>query len=329
MEFVLPKAVILGEVGVRDGFQHEPHFIPTEAKVYLINALAEAGYKHIEATSFANPRNVPQFRDADEVLKKITRKPRVTYTTVTITQRSVERAIQAKLAGYGPDRIVVMISTSESHNLRNAGQRHADHWPLLAQWCRQAHEAGLKYCGCIGTVFGCTIEGPVPLERALEFTDRYLNLGADDLEFGDTTGEATPNRVFEFYSQLLDRYPNPNLHVAHFHESRGWGLSNCLAALLAGVTRFESSLGGLGGQPADMVDGVPVAGTGAIYTPSDITGNVRSEDLVVMLDEMGVATGLDVDKVLQIGRLLERMLGRRLRSYTTETGRIPKTPTGR
>lgn len=329
MQMQLPKAVAIGEVSVRDGLQHEETFIPTETKIYLIEALADAGYRHIEATSFANPRYVPQFRDCDEVLKRIKRRPGITYSTVTMTEKSVERACEARRQGWGPDKIVCMISTSESHNQRNAGQKHADHWPLLAQWVKMAHDAGIIFNGTIGTIWGCPIEGPLPLQRAYEFVDRFFQMGADEIEYGDTTGEGTPNRAFEFYATVLDRYPDKNAHVAHFHESRGWGLANCLAALQAGVTRVESSLGGIGGQPANMIDRVPIAGTGALYTPSDITGNVRTEDLVVMVDEMGIETGLDVDRVLAIGRLMERILGRRLRSYCTQTGRIPKQHTGR
>ncbi|MBI2907726.1 MAG: hydroxymethylglutaryl-CoA lyase [Chloroflexi bacterium] len=329
MPFVLPKSVAITELVARDGFQHEQRFIPTEAKIWVINALTDAGYRHIEASSFANPKYVPQFKDCETVLKSIKRKPGVTYSTVNMTVRAVERACQARQEGWGPDKMVCMISTSESHNLRNAGEKHADHWPKLKEWLKMSHAAGIRFCGCVGTVFGCPIEGPVPVQRAVEFTDRFLDMGADEIEYGDTTGEGTPDRVFDFYSRMVEKYPDPNVHIAHFHESRGWALANCLAALQAGVARFESSMGGIGGQPADMIDGVPIAGTGALYTPSDITGNTRSEDLLVMLDEMGIETGIDVDKALATGRMVERIVGRRLRSYCTETGRIPKAPTGR
>lgn len=327
MEFKPPKSVQLTETLLRDGLQHEEHFIPTEAKIYLIDAIVEAGYKRIEVTSFSNPLNVPQFRDAEEVLKRIQRKPGVVYVVSTVTRRAVERAIEAAQKGYGPGMIGCMISTSESHNLRNTGQTHAERWAEVKSRLRMAHDAGMKLSCCVGTVFGCPIEGPVPIERAMEFAGRFLDIGADQIMYGDTTGEGTPDRVYDFFCRIFDKYPGA-IHVAHFHESRGWGLANCLAALLAGVTYFDCSMGGIGGQPAAIVDRVPVRGTGSRYTPSDITGNVRSEDLIVMFDEMGIETGLDVDKVLDIGRLLERILQRRLKSYCTQTGRIPKGPTG-
>lgn len=324
----LPKKVTVGECVVREGAQHEEHYIPAQAKIWLINRMSEAGFKKIEVTNLSDPRYVPQFRDAEEVLKGIERKPDVTYTAVTVTRSAVERVIRAREAGYGPTEIVNMISTSESHCKRNMGKSSAELFEMTAQWVKMAHAAGMKFCGCLGTVFGCPIEGPVPMERAFEFADRLLQMGVDSLMYGDTTGEGTPDRAYEFYCRIVELYPNV-IHIAHFHESRGWGLSMCLAALQAGITQFDASMGGIGGQPASTLDRVPIPGTGKLYTPSDITGNVRSEDLIVMLDEMGIETGLDVDQVLEIGRSVEKIFGRRLRSYCVETGRIPKAPTSK
>lgn len=324
MHLKLPKAVTIVDVTARDGLQNLERFIPTEAKVYLVNALVDAGYKYIEVTHFSNPRNVPQFRDAEEVMKRIERKPGVVYLALTMNPRALARAVQAKQEGFGPDMIGCVSVASESLNLRHTGLTHAELWPQLAKAVEMAHQAGIKVCGAISTIFGCPIEGPIPKERVMKFAQRWLDMGADALLYSDATGEGTPDRVYSFFSEILDKFPNPDLHGIHFHENRGWGLASCLAALQAGITRFDAALGGLGGQPATIVDGVPVPGIGARYTPSDITGNVRAEDLVVMLDEMGTDIGLDVDKVLDIGRLLERMLGKRLRSYCTETGRIAK-----
>lgn len=149
-------------------------------------------------------------------------------------------------------------------------------------------------------------------------------MGIDEATPCDTTGEASPDRVYEFYIRLREKFPNENVHMAHFHDSRGMALANYLAALMAGVTILEASLGQLGGQPAFIVDGVPGIGTGHNYTPSDIVGNASTEDLLVMLDEMGIDTGVDIDQVLELGRILERSLGRELRPYCTKTGRIPK-----
>ena len=323
----IPKKVEICDLTVRDGFQNLDIYIPTEAKLFLIEELTQAGFTKIEVTSFSNPKRFPQFRDAEEVLKGIKRRPHITYQVVTMTELAVQKAIEIKEKGYGPDKVVAMISTSQSHNLVNAGEIHADHWRKLEKWIKLVKDAGIIFCGCVGTVFGCPIEGPIPLERAWDFAKRFFELGADEIEYGDTTGEGTPDRVYLFYQELLQRFPQSSKHIAHFHESRGWALSNCLAAMQAGIYRFEASMGGLGGQPASIVDRVPVQGTGESYTPSDLTGNVRGEDLVVLCDEMGIETGINVDRYLQTGRILEKIVGRRLRSWTVLSGRIPKEPT--
>jgi hydroxymethylglutaryl-CoA lyase len=242
----------------------------------------------------------------------------------------VERAIKARQEGYGPDRILFMVSTSESHHKVNSGLSLADYWKMCEEYIPKAHAAGMKVCGTVSTIWGCPIEGPTELKKAVEFTRRWLEIGADDIEHADHDGSAPPNQVYEYFSMILEAIPDTAKHLAHFHVTRGWGLANVLAALNAGITTFESSLGGIGGQPANFVDGVPVAGTGEYYyqDPS-ITGLVATEDLVVMLDEMGIDTGVDVDAVLKLGRMVERIVGRRLRSECAHSGRIPKTLTGR
>ena len=201
---------------------------------------------------------------------------------------------------------------------------------MCEQYIPMAHEAGMKVCGTVSTIWGCPLEGPTELTKAVDFTRRWLSIGADDIEHADHDGSAPPNKVYEYFSMILEALPNPEQHLAHFHVTRGWGLANVLAALTAGITHFESTLGGIGGQPANFVDGVPVAGTGEYYyqDPS-ITGLVATEDLVVMLDEMGIDAGVEVDKVLKLGRMVERIVGRRLRSECVHSGRIPKTLTGR
>jgi hydroxymethylglutaryl-CoA lyase len=180
----------------------------------------------------------------------------------------------------------------------------------------------------VSTIWGCPIEGPTDTRKALEFTRRWLDIGADDIEHADHDGSAPPNKVYDYYSMVLDSFPDPKLHIAHFHTTRGWGLANVLAALQTGITHFEGTLGGTGGQPANFVDGVPVAGTGGYYYQDPtITGLVPMEDMVVMMDEMGIDTGVDVDRVLDIGRTMEKILDRQLRSETVHTGRVPKEPT--
>jgi hydroxymethylglutaryl-CoA lyase len=254
----------------------------------------------------------------------------VELTAVTIRERSVDRAIQAKLEGWGPDRILFMVSTSESHHRTNSGLSLEEYWKMCEIYIKKAHDAGIKVNGTVSTIWGCPIEGPTEMKKAVEFTQRWLDIGADDIEHADHDGSAPPNKVYEYYSMIMDAVPDPTKHIAHFHVTRGWGLANVLAALQAGITHFESTIGGTGGQPANFVDGVPVAGTGKYYYEDPtITGLVSTEDMVVMMDEMGIDTGVDVDKVLEIGRVVEKIIGRRLRSECAHTGRIPKELTGR
>ncbi|WP_027717059.1 pyruvate carboxyltransferase [Desulfovirgula thermocuniculi] len=335
-ELKYPKKVILGDITVRDGFQHEEKFIPTLAKLWVLEQLILAGFKHLEVTNFGNPRGMPQFADAEELFKLLRTSKKVqdklkdvVLTAVTIRERAVDRAIKAREEGYGPDRILMMVSTSESHQIKNSGLDHKAYWAEVERCIKKAKDAGLKFNGTVSTIWGCPIEGPTDMKKALEVTRRFLELGADDIEHADHDGSAPPNRVYEYFSMVLDAFPDPNLHIAHFHVTRGWGLANVLAALQAGIIRYESTLGGIGGQPANFVDGVPVAGTGSYYYQDpNITGLVCTEDMVVMMDEMGIDTGVDVDRVLEIGRMVEKIVGRRLRSECIRTGRIPKGPTG-
>lgn len=331
-----PKKVELADITVRDGFQHEEKWIPTAAKLWLAEELILAGYRRIEVTNLGNPKGMPQFADAEQLLREIRASKRlseqianVEITAITIRERAVDRAIELKKAGIGPDRILMMVSTSASHMKKNSGLDHAGYWAEAERAIRKAHDAGIKVNGTVSTIWGCPIEGPTKLEDAVSFTKRFLDIGADDIEHADHDGSAPPNRVYDYFSMILDAIPDPSKHLAHFHVTRGWGLANVLAALQAGMIRYESTLGGIGGQPANFFDGVPVAGTGKYYyqDPNSV-GLVSTEDLVVMLDEMGIETGLDVDRILAAGRMVERIVGRRLRSETIKSGRIPKKATG-
>ncbi len=332
-----PKKVVIGDITVRDGFQHEEKFIPTEAKLWVSEQLILAGFKHIEVTNFGNPQGMPQFKDADELLKKIRASKKIKHliddvklTTITIREKAVERAIRARQEGWGPDRILLMVSTSESHQKKNSGLSIADYWKMSEEWVKKAREAGLKVNGTVSTIWGCPIEGPTEMSKAIEFTKRWFDIGANDVEHADHDGSASPDRVYKYFSMLLDTVDNPHKQIAHFHTTRGWGMANVLAALQAGMTNFEATMGGIGGQPANFVDGVPVSGTGEYYyRDPNIVGLVPMEDMVVMMDEMGIETGLDVDKILEIGKMVERITGRKLRSESIRTGRIPKEMSGR
>jgi hydroxymethylglutaryl-CoA lyase len=331
-----PKKVELADITVRDGFQHEEKWIPTAAKLWIAEELVLAGYRRIEVTNLGSPKSMPQFADAEQLLREIRTSKRIAkhigeveLTAITIRERAVDRAIELRKAGFGPDRILMMVSTSASHMKKNSGLDHAGYWAEAERSIKKAHDAGIKVNGTVSTIWGCPIEGPTRLEDAVAFTKRFLEIGADDIEHADHDGSAPPNRVYDYFSMILDAIPDTSKHLAHFHVTRGWGLANVLAALQAGMIRFESTLGGIGGQPVNFFDGVPVAGTGKYYyqDPNNV-GLVCTEDLVVMLDEMGIETGLDVDRILATGRTVERIVGRRLRSETVKSGRIPKTTTG-
>ncbi len=337
MSFNYPKKVRIGDITVRDGFQHEEQFIPTAAKLWVLEQLILAGFRNIESTNFGNPKGMPQFADADELMMQLHKSKKVkdklddvTVTAITIRERSIDRAIQAKKDGYGPDRILVMVSTSESHQKKNSGISIEEYFKMCEEYIPKCHDAGILVNGTVSTIWGCPIEGPTEMSKAIEFTKRFLDMGADDIEHADHDGSASPDRVYTYYSMLLDAIPQPEKHIAHFHTTRGWGLANVLAALQAGMTNYESCMGGIGGQPANFVGGVPVAGTGSYYYKDpNIVGLVSTEDMVVMMDEMGIDTGLDVDKVLEIGRMVERICGRPLRSESIKNGRIPKELSGR
>ncbi len=332
-----PKKVKIGDITVRDGFQHEEKFIPTDAKLWVLEQSILAGFRHIETTNFGNPRGMPQFKDADDLMKKLHASKKVkhmlddvTLTAITIRERSIDRAIQAKLDGYGPDRILVMVSTSESHQKTNSGLNIEEYLKMCEEYIPKCHDAGILVNGTVSTIWGCPIEGPTEMSKAIEFTQRFLDIGADDIEHADHDGSASPDRVYKYFSMLLDAIPKPEKHIAHFHVTRGWGLANVLAALQAGITNYESTMGGLGGQPANFVDGVPVTGTGKYYYKDPgAVGLVSTEDMVVMMDEMGIDVGVDVDKVLDVGRMVERIVGRQLRSESIRNGRIPKELSGR
>ena len=337
MSFNYPKRVTVGDITVRDGYQHEEKYIPADAKIWMAEELILAGFKHIEVTNLGNPVGMPQFKDAEPVLKRIrgSKKiaqllPAVCLTAVTIREKAIERAIEAKKEGWGPDRILVMVSTSESHHQKNSGLSLDEYWKMCEKYIPKALDAGLKVNGTVSTIWGCPIEGPTKLEKAVDFTKRWFDTGVSDVEHADHDGSASPDRIYRYFSMVQEQIGKTEKQIVHLHTTRGWGLSNALAALQAGMNNFEATLGGIGGQPANFVDGVPVAGTGAYYyNDPNITGLIATEDLLVMLDEMGIETGIDIDRVLELGRMNERIVGRSLRSESIKTGRIPKSLSGR
>lgn len=329
---LLPKQTIIRDSTVREGFQREERLIPTSAKLWVVEQLILAGFKRLEVTNFAVPERLPQFADAEDLLRQIHGQRSIAHllnmvelSAVAINHRAVDRAIAARQKGHGPDRILMLVSVSEAYQQANSGMRIDEYWKMAETSVRQARDNGIKVCGAINSIWGCPKAGPMDMGKAVAFANRWLQIGAHGIEHADHDGSATPDKVYDYFSRVLDAVPDPSRHIAHFHSTRGWGSANVLAALHAGITQYEGTMGGLGGQPANFVDGVPVAGTGDYYHKDPgISGLVSTEDLVVMLDEMGIETGLDVDAVLKIGAMVERIVGRRLRSECVHTGRIPK-----
>lgn len=337
----MPRRVRLGDITVRDGFQHEEIWIPTEAKLYYLQELAFAGVQRIEATNLGSARIMPQFKDAEEVLRGIREEifekrlhkrgldpSGIEWTAVTIREPAVDRAIRLKEEGRGPDRLLMMVSTDEQHHFANSGTTLPEYWKEAERCIKKCKAVGLKMCGTVSTIWGSPISGPTRFEDAIEFTKRWLSIGADDIEHADHDGSAPPDQVYRYFSMVLDALPNTDLHVAHFHVTRGWGLANVLAALQAGIDIFEGTLGGTGGQPANFLDRTPVPGTGSYYyRDPNVVGLVTFEDLCVMLDEMGIDIGgINIDRILELGTLMEKTVGRRLRSESILNGRIPKEP---
>ena len=337
----MPKKVRLGDITVRDGFQHEEVFIPTDAKIYYLQELAFAGVRRIEATNLGNPRIMPQFRDAEEVLrgvhddvflKRLSKRginpDDIEWTVITIREPAVDRAIRLKDEGRGPDRVLMMVSTDEQHHFANSSTTLPEYWKEAERCIKKCKDAGIKMCGTVSTIWGSPISGPTRFEDAVEFTKRWLSIGADDIEHADHDGSAPPDQVYRYFSMILDAIPNTDLHIGHFHVTRGWGMANVLAALQAGIDIFEGTLGGTGGQPANFLDRTPVPGTGSYYYKDpNVVGLACFEDLCVMLDEMGIDIGgIDVDRILELGSLIEKTVGRRLRSEAILNGRIPKEP---
>ncbi len=306
----LPRTVSVREVGPRDGFQNEPEVIPTERKIELIDALARTGVRRLEATSFVRADVIPQLADAAEVLAGIEVPAQVSVSVLIPNERGLDAALQLRerLAGGRPafDEINVFMSASETHNRKNVNRSIAESLAGLEAVLDRARVAGVRCEGVISTSFGCPYEGHVPPERVLEIAARLRDAGAQEIGFGDTTGMANPRQVREFFAVARERLGQDVQLTAHFHNTRGQGLANVLAALEAGVESFESSFGELGGCPV----------------PAGATGNIASEDLVSMLHEMGIDTGIDLDALLACARRVQELLGRPLGSHTLVAGPV-------
>jgi hydroxymethylglutaryl-CoA lyase len=305
-----PGSVSIREVGPRDGFQNEPEVIPTERKVELIDALARTGLERLEVTSFVRADVIPQLADAVEVLEGIDVPREVSISVLVPNERGLDDALGVREAHRGNrpafDEVNVFLSASETHNQKNVNRSIEESLAGLEGVVGRASTEGLRCEAVISTAFGCPYEGRVPLQRVLDIAARLRDAGAGEIGFGDTTGMANPSQVREFFTTARASLGDGPQLTAHFHNTRGQGLANVLAALQVGVDSFESSFGELGGCPV----------------PAGATGNIATEDLVSMLHEMGIATGIDLPALILSARRVQELLGRRLGSHTLLAGPV-------
>jgi len=294
----VPERVTICEVGTRDGFQIEPDFIPTERKVEVVDLLTEAGMPRIEVTSFVHPKVVPQLRDAEAVMAAIRRRPGTRYAALVPNDKGAARAVDA-----GVDRLHTVVSASESHNLANVNMTIAESIAKLGAVAQIATRAGVVLQAGISTSFGCPFEGDVPLDRLESVVARLVDLGAGAIGLADTTGMANPRQVAAVLERLMPRFPGIEWTL-HTHDTRAMAIPNILAALECGVTHLDASIGGLGGCP---------------FAPG-ASGNVCTEDLVHCLHAMGVATGIDLDRLVAVSRRVEQIIGRSLPGQIIKAG---------
>jgi hydroxymethylglutaryl-CoA lyase len=298
----LPSRISVREVGPRDGLQNEDP-VPATAKIALIDQLATTGVSRIEAVSFVRAEAIPQMADADEVWAAVTKDPAIRYSALAPNLRGARRAL-----GAGFTEVEAVVSASDTHNRKNVNRGTAQSLDEIAIMIDEAHQRGATLQVVVATAWGCPYEGDVPVERVLAVAGRAVADGADAISFGDTTGMATPSRVRDLVGSFRFRHPDVPLNL-HFHNTRGTGLANVLAALELGVDDFDASVGGLGGCP---------------YAPG-ASGNIATEELVYMVEDMGVGTGVDLEAMIEAAATAERIVGRELPSQVLRAG--PRTRT--
>ena len=287
----VPSRVTVYEVGLRDGLQNESALVPTDAKIELAEALIDAGIRRLEATSFVSPKWIPQLGDAEEVCRRLPVRPGVDYGALVPNAKGLERA----LAQPSISTVAVFMSASETHNRRNVNRSVAESLSSFAEVIPAAKAAGRSVRAYVSTVWGCPYEGPVDPQKALDIARELVRLGADQISLGDTIGIGNPGQTARLCELFLAEFP-PEKLALHLHDTRGTALANALVGLQAGIATFDASVGGLGGCP---------------YAPG-ASGNLATEDLVFMLHGMGVETGIDLEKLIEAGRLAERACGREL-----------------
>lgn len=298
----LPEKVVVKEVGPRDGLQNETQLIDTQNKIEWINMLSKTGLSYIEVTSFVHPKWISQLADAADVLRSIKREHDITYAALVPNMRGLERALEVNI-----DEASVFMSASESHNQSNINKTIEDTYPVLQEVIEEALKENMTVRGYVSTVIACPIEGDIQPKKVLEVVDRLFSFGVTEISLGDTIGVGTPNEVEALLDVLLAKYEAEQFAM-HFHDTRGTALANVVKSLEMGITKFDSSIGGLGGCP---------------YAKG-ASGNVATEDLLYMFHRMGIQTGIDMDKLLQAALFIERQLGEPVKSKQMDIYRLGK-----
>lgn len=304
--------VVLCECFARDGLQHEPETLPTAVKLELLQKFTDIGFKRIEATSYSNPKVIPQFGDASDLLKTLPRKDGVFYKATCANVRAVERAVADTEQGFGANEISLLVSATDSHSLKNLRRTRAEQWENIGAMV-DAAQGNYRLVGTISMAFGCPFDGAVNESDVLKDVEHFARLGVNLVTLGDTIGTATPIETRRLFKKVIADFPDIT-PVAHFHDSRGTGIVNYLAALDAGVNYFDCAMGGVGGHPTKVKYG------------GGFTGNVTTEDWVNLLESMGVTTGIDLDGMMQVSAFCEQVLGRELHSKVARSGLSPLLP---
>jgi len=298
----MSRAIEIVEVGPRDGLQSEPGVMPTAAKIEFIERLIDAGLRRLEVTSFVNPKKVPQMADAEQVLAGLNKRADVRYVGLVLNHKGFERAVAA-----GCNEIGMAVVASDTFNRRNQGVGTEESIAAWLEIAKAAHAAGVRPQVTVSAAFGCPFEGEISVDRVIDVAKRVAEANPYEVAFADTIGVGVPSQVTEILTRAREALPGVRLR-AHFHNTRNTGLANAYAAVVAGVSALDSSAGGIGGCP---------------FAPA-ATGNIPTEDLVYMLERMGVSTGIDLDKLLATGEWLQQTLGRNVPGMLLKAGGFPK-----
>ncbi len=310
-----PERIHFCECWARDGLQSIATLVPTGRKLEMIHGMIDAGIRELELTSFSHPKLLPQFADAEDLLRQVRRDTDTRFRILMPNWKGWERFERCLDQGYGADRIILMISSSEAHNQKNFRRRHEEAMKEHAAIMQRALARGVGVVGCVGTVYGCAIQGEVPQARVDELVRFYHEEGAELIMLGDTTGMANPVQVERILGHLLESFPD-TVFLAHFHDTRGTGIANAWKAVEMGLEWVDGSLGAIGGQPA----------AGAALYHLGYKGNICSEDFLGMVEEAGVRTGVDIDRLIALGKEAEEVVGFPMRSNLIRAGRVNHEP---